>query len=635
MSLLSVFPASSIRDRVERGKDLLVRAQAALVRGDLDAANGDFARARAEFGAAVGQSANVLLRAEGLIPFLGRTPDALLAIAGIGRQVSDAGLEVSRALARLPLGLSSLGLSDGRIPIDALRSLGPAIHRARVLLESADGAAHRLPTSWVLSPVRAAADMVRAEMDKTIPLTRAADALIAELPSLAGEGGPKRYFVAAQNTAELRGTGGLIGNYAILTIEDGRLSLGPFHDSWDLPTLPASEAPTAGPDFDRLYGPFGGGGFLLNINMTPDAPTAAQLIEALYPKVTGQHIDGVIFFDLDGLADLLDATGPVRVDALGHTFTKDNVVEYVATAGYLRSHLTDPFSDGPRLVAEAVWQRFLRITEPQAALRALASAAAGGHLILHSTDPAIQASLRTAGVDGAFGPDGAVGDFFGTSLSNAAGNKVDYYLRQSLTYAASLEPGGASRTEVVARYENRAPANRPPSYQLGPYPGIEIAGRPLVPGEDLSWAQFGCAGGCTLTRPATLDDRPLALGAYRSGDLPLFAGIVDVKPQDETSVRLSLQRSDAWQGDGASGSYRLTVQGQPSLRTVLSLTIEAPPGMSVVWTSAPMQLRGGTATWQGDVAGRRVFEVRFQRGLMGRVWTRVWGFLSKPMIRME
>ena len=41
------------------------------------------------------------------------------------------------------------------------------------------------------------------------------------LPSFLGADGPRRYLFGASNPAELRGTGGLIGAYAILTMDRG------------------------------------------------------------------------------------------------------------------------------------------------------------------------------------------------------------------------------------------------------------------------------------------------------------------------------------------------------------------------------------------------------------------------------
>jgi hypothetical protein len=40
------------------------------------------------------------------------------------------------------------------------------------------------------------------------------------------------------------------------------------------------------------------------------------------------------------------------------------------------------------------------------------------------------------------------------------------------------------------------------------------------------------------------------------------------------------------------------------------------------------------ATWRGSLDGTRDFEVRFQRGFFGRVWARVWSFLSRPAIHL-
>jgi hypothetical protein len=53
--------------------------------------------------------------------------------------------------------------------------------------------------------------------------------------------------------------------------------------------------------------------------------------------------------------------------------------------------------------------------------------------------------------------------------------------------------------------------------------------------------------------------------------------------------------------------------GQTTIRpTDLSLSITVPPGTNIVWTSVPMQIEGGTATWKGVPGPRTVFELRFR-----------------------
>ena len=50
-------------------------------------------------------------------------------------------------------------------------------------------------------------------------------ALIKALPYLAGVEKPQRYLVSFQNTAEARGTGGILGAFAILKIDKGKLTV--------------------------------------------------------------------------------------------------------------------------------------------------------------------------------------------------------------------------------------------------------------------------------------------------------------------------------------------------------------------------------------------------------------------------
>src|SRR5207248_6086056 len=139
--------------------------------------------------------------------------------------------------------------------------------------------ADRLPTSWVLGPVASAGDLVRTKLAAIGPVARAADALVRSIPSFAGSAGRRRYFVAIQNTAELRGTGGFIGNYAILSIARGRVKLSPFADSSALPDLPVRAIPPPSPQYARLYNASAGAGLWLNLNMTPDDPPAARAID--------------------------------------------------------------------------------------------------------------------------------------------------------------------------------------------------------------------------------------------------------------------------------------------------------------------------------------------------------------------
>ncbi len=578
---------------------------------------------------ASGKPTNWILRGAAVIPLLGRTPDTLLTLSDIGRDVSEAGAAVMARIDGLPGpgGLASLGPEQGRLPVDRLSSLAPVVHRARVVLDRAGARAARLPRSLLFGSVAEARDLVASRLDQVNGVARGADALLGVLPQLTGSDDRARtYFVAPQNLTEERATGGVIGNYGLLGMRDGLIDVGPFSNIGELPTLPPTKVRSPSPEYSRLYDSFGGAGFWLNLNMTPHAPLAGTLIENLYQSVTGRRIDGTIFVDLAALARMLQATGPVAVPRLDATLTSATLVPFIAQARYL-GDFPNAETIGPRLIAEAILDRFFGSAPAEEALLALVDAATEGHLIVHAREPAVQAAIEAAGLSGTFRYGG--GDFFGLVGSNAAGNKVDYYLQRKVQYDVHLQPDGAARARIRVSFTNLVPAGARPSYTLGPYPGL-----PLEPGENQAWTSFYSAPRTRLAR-ATRDGRPLSLRYYRELGLGRLSSFVRIKPEQSTEMDVDLAMTGAWSGDHAAGTYRLHLQGPPTVRpTPVTVTVTSPAGMEVVRTTEPMDVRSGRATWRGTLSGSMDLEVSFAQPLPRRILTRVWDFLSRPVFEV-
>jgi uncharacterized protein DUF4012 len=627
---LSLLAALAMRGDLERGRSELTAAEELLLAGNVADAAAAFDRAAAAFDSARATPGVFLLHIDGWIPLLGRTPDALIVLADMGRDLSLAGGSVAHGIARLPGGLSGLGPVGGRLPVEALTAMAPTLQRARAVIDQVDARARRLPGSFVLGPVRDARELVQDKLARAVPLIHAADALVHRLPAFAGATGPVRYFVAPQNLAEARGTGGLIGNYAVLTMDHGRFSMGPFSSVEALRNLPAGEAPAANP----LYDAFGGGGFWLNLNMTPDAPSAATMIESLYERTKGERLDGTLFVDLHAMASMLEVTGPVRIEELHATVTAENVVEFVSSAQYRNI----PWNYrgigrqtlGPRLVADAILGTFFGQASGEDTLRALVEAASGGHIVLHSAHPEVQAALEEAGIAGSFaGPAGnGPGDLFGVVANNAAANKVDYYMHRTVRYDVRLGREGRATAHAQVSFENQAPIG-PPSYALGPN-----AGTGLAPGESQAWTSFYCPRTCSVS-DATADGAKLALARYDDLGLSMYAGFLRVKPQRRLLVDLTMDLPQAWEGGVAGGAYRLRIPAQPSIQPEeVTVVVHAPPGMHIEWTSLPMQVQGSTATWTGTLQPGEELRVRFAKPALLGAWSRLVHFLSRPAIKL-
>jgi len=137
-----------------------------------------------------------------------------------------------------------------------MEQLQPVVARAHAELETARTEADGVSRSFVLRPVAEAGDLVRTELDRVLPAVRAADGLLRVLPQFAGATGGSEYFLAAENPTEMRGTGGLISSYSILTIDHGHMSISPFHDIHELPNLAADKVDWPSEEFRSIYGPF-------------------------------------------------------------------------------------------------------------------------------------------------------------------------------------------------------------------------------------------------------------------------------------------------------------------------------------------------------------------------------------------
>ena len=130
------------------------------------------------------------------------------------------------------------------------------------------------------------------------------------LPPLLGADGPRSYMVTFQNEAELRGTGGLPGAFAILHADNGKLSFERFESDSELCCVQSGL--DLGHEFDVLWSG-GPPALYANSNESPHFPYAARIWTAMWQRKTGQHLDGAITLDPTTLGYLLAVTGPATL----------------------------------------------------------------------------------------------------------------------------------------------------------------------------------------------------------------------------------------------------------------------------------------------------------------------------------
>ncbi|MFF5013619.1 DUF4012 domain-containing protein [Streptomyces sp. NPDC001165] len=418
---------------------------------------------------------------------------------------------------------SSGGMSEA---LAALQQHEPEIARAADVAAEVRTDVHGLPRStWLPAADRARAGL-QQQLDRLAPVMTDASLAARVLPPMLGTQGQRRYFLAFQNLAEARGTGGLPGAFAVLKADRGRLSFERFGNNTEMET--AKPDIDLGAEFNARYAGSDPIHTWPNSNMSPHFPYAARIWAAAWRKHTGERVDGAIAVDPVTLSRLLRVTGPARM-ADGTELTADNVVDLTERASYAKyddiARRKAFFVDAARAAAARLMGALDDTRRLPTLLVAVNDVQRDGRLKVWSAHPAEQLLLESRPYSGTL--PNAPGPFAGLVVNNAAGGKLDYYLDRSLTWEAGACSGGGRTVTVTMILTNRAPASGLPDYVT-----MRVDSPPYRtrPGDNRLKVSYYAGAGATLT-DATLDGRRalLAPGVERghsvfTKDLELPAG---------------------------------------------------------------------------------------------------------------
>ncbi|MEO8422350.1 MAG: DUF4012 domain-containing protein [Actinomycetota bacterium] len=607
--------AIGVRRNLLEGRDALERGRSELIDGDAAAAQVEFDRSNEAFRRGVDGTKSLWLSLAGSIPFVGNTPDAVRAIAEAGFQTSEAAFRLATAVADLPGGLGALAPTAAGISIDRLAGLTEAAARADELTGQALRTLEAAPTGFVLGPVDSVRADAQAQLATLHRQIRAGSLILDGLPSFLGADGPRHYLFGASNPAELRGTGGLIGAFAILTMDRGRLSFSEFRPIQSLPRPDVSDVPSPSQEYSDNFDFYRTGlGLWVNTNMTPDFPLAADALWLTYEAATGEDVDGVMLADPFALKALMHVTDPVEVGATGVELTDRNIVRFVSNEAYALFETNEQRKLVLGRVAQAVLSGFLaQGGDPQAKVRALLKAFDDGHVLAWTTDPEMQRGLAMTTVGGAFHPAGT--DAISVVTNSASGTKLDFYQRRTVSYDVQLGGGGTARSSLTVDLFNDSPTSGFPHYVIGPYKRFSTQA-----GENVAVIDMYCDVGCALEN-ATRDGEPVDLTHYRLGGYRYFEDYVRTPSGETSSVTAYLVLTQAWDGDDRGGTYRLSFVGQTTIEpTQLRVSIAAPEGMRFTSFAGPLSRDGDRVVYEGTPSGDLELRASFAPSLPVRMW---------------
>jgi hypothetical protein len=507
------------------------------------------------------------------VPLLGGNLKAVRDSVAVATKLTSGGVEVLAAAKPLEQtdGSLEVPLRKGAIPLAAVQAVQAQAEVLARELPDADQLERQDP-GFLLPPVRRLRDKVVDEVVRRRDQSRALADGLALVSEMAGGHGERKYLIAVANSAEMRGTGGMVLSYGGLIGNGGQLQQTGFGRIDDLALKEPVDrrfVPDLPDDYLRRWDGFDPLLRWRNATLGADFRMVAPVLEAMFVARTGVQLDGVIQIDPSGLASLLEAVGPVQVPELGEVGV-DNLVPLVLNQAYIRYHGIEQRSDVLRDVAEAAFEKL--VTGQYESIRpvgtALAEAVRGRHLMFHSYREDPERRAAAFGADGALPPlDGP--DAVHLTVQNVSGNKLDYFVDTAVGLSGDMAPGQPRtlRAEVVVR--NTAPAGvKDPLYIFGPFNSDQEVG--VYRGVVSLYLPKGATLLSTSGDPPR--DPPIAVS---EGGRPIVSWTVDLPAGATSHVVLEL-RLPARTG---AAPYQLIAVPSPRVRpTVLKTDLETGAG---------------------------------------------------------
>ncbi len=258
---------------------------------------------------------------------------------------------------------------------------------------------------------------------------RDVQALAAVAPSLLGIDQTRTYFVALESNAEMRATGGFIGQYAIVQVSGGSVKILHVGPNTEL-VQPATSGVTllkGTAVVTQTENPM-----WVNTNLSPHGPDVGALWLDGWKQTTGQQLDGAIGIDITTAARLAAAAGGTLTKPDGTVLSSAAEISAYAQNGVYFDFDGPDKSGDPRKAYQLAALRTLLQHASASMLNigslwdVLPGVIAENRVLITFADPALQARIASSPVahDLTQHSEDVV-----VAWNNWSGNKFDYYMQ--------------------------------------------------------------------------------------------------------------------------------------------------------------------------------------------------------------
>ncbi|MDY7104540.1 MAG: DUF4012 domain-containing protein, partial [Actinomycetota bacterium] len=588
------------RGAVADGTAAARTATAAMAAGDATGARRAFTDAAASFDDAATLLGGWWTAPARVLPAVGPNVAAAAVMTTSGAELAthaDATLDA--------IDTERLAVSRGAVPLDALEAAAGPMADARASLAEHGAALDRLDRSLLLPPTRRGLDELSEAIEEVEPTVETLALATRSLPAALGAGEQARWLVLLATPAESRFAGGFVGSWALVTADDGALSVtdsGPISEL--NPPRGTNPPPIDGPDDyalrwnDRYHPEL----FFQNVTASAHFPSVGSVAAQLWSRTGGESLHGVVYLDPEALAALVGLLDEPVALPDGSLLDADTTVPYLLRgqyAAFAGDNVARREMLGVAMAAAGDALTTAELGSVGEVADALAPVAAGGHLMVAAFDDDTSALVERAGLDGSLVPDeAAASDVVSLRSANASANKIDTFLDRSLRWSAEVADDGTLRVDGEITVTNRAPTTGYPDYVIG-----NEVGQPVG----------------SVTTLVSLHTRHRLVSSSVDGvETPLeqrseeglfaYTAIVTIPAGGSSTIRFRL-RGEEPVGD----RYELVVVGQPTVNPDrVVVTLDGPRRWRATGISGADGVVGDRAVVLADSDAARLVTVGFE-----------------------
>ncbi|WP_258073861.1 DUF4012 domain-containing protein [Arthrobacter sp. Y81] len=531
-----------IKDNLEATNTNLVAIETEVLAGPDKVSPASLAKLQDSSSAAKDAASDPFWKAAGMIPWVGSNFSAATEMAVSADDI------VNRAV--VPL-LSDAGLINfdkftpvnGAVNLDWLRAGEPKLTAAANVVHLSHERLARIDASALIHEIAEPLTAATSRLDTLDAALQASARTAQVLPSMMGADGPRRYLLLVQNNAEVRATGGIPGALAVLTIDNGKLTLDSQTSASALRAFspPVSVDPDQTTIYSRRIGTY-----IQDVNLTPDFPTTAATAQAMWEKTKGERLDGVLSLDPVALAYILDATGAVRVESTSAASVgKGSLPTELTGRNVVRTLLSDVYAEiaDPELqdayfagVAKEVFGALSAgKSDPKRLIESLGRGVDEGRILVWSAASNEQEVISDYKLGGSVTGSNISPAEFGVYFNDGTGAKMDYYVKRTVQLVEECTGSDYGQVKVRITSTNTAPTDAPtslPAYVTGD----GIFG---VPAGTVQTNVIAYGPAQANAETAFVDGIKTDFAANRHGNRPVGSVTVSLAPGQSSTVELT------------------------------------------------------------------------------------------------